>query len=64
MAKKQPTYGIRWFLEDGTPLTEDNEHLTRVKGEVAKFQVAGIVRELNKMPKEFGKEVFKRLTTA
>lgn len=64
MARKEPTYNIRYFFEDGTPLTEENSHLTRVNLETAKFQTRYIIRQLNKMPKEVGKEVFRRLTIA
>lgn len=61
MARKEPTYNIRCFLEDGTPITKDNQHLTRVNKEVAKFQTKVIVKQLNEMPKEVGEVVFNKL---
>lgn len=62
MARKQPTYNIRCFFEDGSPITSENQHLTRVNQECVKFQAKGIIKQLNEMPKDIGEVVFKRLT--
>ncbi|WP_053983844.1 hypothetical protein [Niameybacter massiliensis] len=63
MACKEQEYNIRCFLEDGTPLTKENQHLTCINQEVTRFQAKVIVSQINKMPKEVGKIVFERLTS-
>lgn len=62
MARKEPIYNIRCFFEDGTPVTKDNQHLTRVNKEITKFQVKIILKQLNEMPKEVGEVVFNKLS--
>lgn len=61
MSRKQPTYKIRMFLEDGTPLTKENMHMTRIKQEVTAFQAKMIIRQLNQIPEEIGRKVWKGL---
>lgn len=63
MARKEQEYNIRCFLEDGTPLTKENQHLTCINQEVTKFQAKVIISQINKMPKEVGELVFERLTS-
>lgn len=66
MAKKQPTYNIRCFFENGEPITEENSYLSKVNIEVTKFQNKTIIKKLNEMPRDVGEVVFSRLvgTTA
>lgn len=61
MTGKEQEYNIRCFLEDGTPLTKENQHLTCINQEVTKFQAKVIINQINKMPKEVGELVFERL---
>ena len=61
MTGKEQEYNIRCFLEDGTPLTKENQHLTCINKEVTKFQAKVIISQINKMPKEVGELVFERL---
>lgn len=63
MARKEPTYNIRCFFEDGTPLTKENIYMTRIKQEVTAFQAKMIIRQLNQLPEEIGRKVFEGLIT-
>ncbi len=60
MTHKEPIYNIRCFLENGTPITQEHQHLMRIN-QVSKFQTKGIVKKLNEMPKEVGEVVLNQL---
>lgn len=60
MTHQDPNYNMRCFLEDGTPITQDHQHLMRMH-QVSKFQAKGMVKKLNEMPKEVGEVVFNKL---
>ncbi len=51
-SKKQPFWinNVHFFLEDGTPLTKENEHLAKAHDEVIQYHVRNIYRFLNGLP--------------
>ncbi len=52
MALKDPAWinNVHFILEDGTPLTKDNEHLTKAHSEIIQYHTRNIYRYLNNLP--------------
>ena len=62
---KQPDWinNIHFMLEDGTPLTDENGHLTRAQDELIQYHVRNIYKYLNSLPLKQRQYTYNKITS-